>query len=89
MLNILTTLPNIGNTLAQKLHTIGINSIDKFNELSTEEIVIQLSKLENSGVCYNMMYALEGAKQGIRWHGISDDRKKELRDFFNETIKLV
>ena len=34
-----------------------------------------------------MLYALEGAIQGIRWHDLSKEKKDNLRDFYNSTIK--
>ncbi len=44
--------------------------------------IINIATLENSGVCLNMLYVLEGVIQGIRWHGLVVDRKQELKEFF-------
>jgi len=44
---------------------------------------MKIATLENSGVCINMLYALEGAIQGIRWHGLSKERKLELKEYYN------
>ena len=38
--------------------------------------------IKDSGVCINMLFALEGAIQGIRWHDLDKTRKRELNDFF-------
>ncbi len=75
-------LPNIGKTLAQKLNSVGIQTEHELNIIESENAIIKISTLENSGVCINMFYAIEGAIQGIRWHRIDSERKEELKEFF-------
>ena len=79
----LTELPNIGKTLAEKLITAGINNYKELIETGSENAIIKLATIENSCVCINMLYALEGAIQGIRWHDLDRERKQELLEFFN------
>ena len=81
-MNTLSTLPNIGKTLSVKLNAIGINNENDLKQIGSEEAIIKIATLENSGACINMLYALEGAIQGIRWHGLSDERKGELKEFY-------
>lgn len=64
----LTDLPNIGKKLADKLRSIAIENEYDLRTLGSENIIIKLAALENSGACINMLYALEGAIQGIRCH---------------------
>jgi DNA transformation protein len=78
----LTNLPNIGKKLAEKLDAVGIRTEQDLKATGSENAIIKLSALENSGVCINMLYALEGAIQGIRWHGLDKGRKEELKTFF-------
>jgi len=78
----MTDLPNIGKTLASKLIQSGIISGEELKQLGSEKALLKIATLENSGVCINMLYALEGAIQGIRWHALSDKRKKELKEFY-------
>lgn len=78
----LTNLPNIGTTLALKLTTVGITTPEELKETGSEKAIVKLATLENSGVCINMLYALEAAIQGIRWHGLSKERKQELKEFY-------
>ena len=78
----LTELPNIGKTLAVKLNLIGIKNEQELKQLGSENAVIKIATIENSGACINMLYALEGAIQGIRWHGLDKDRKQELKEFY-------
>jgi DNA transformation protein len=82
----LTQLPNIGKTLAKKIEQVGIHSIEQFMELGSEQVAIRLSSLDNHGLCINMLYAIEGAKQGIRWHGLDPNRKEELKLFLNQLL---
>ncbi len=77
----LTDLPNIGKTLAVKLNSIGIRTEEELKQIGSENAIIKISTLENSGVCINMLYALEGAIQGIRWHDLDTRKKQELKDF--------
>lgn len=86
-MNELTALPNIGKTLAEKLNTIGIKNGQELKTTGSENAIIQLATLEDSGVCINMLYALEGAIQGIRWHGLDRQKKQELKDFYNDMVK--
>jgi len=69
-MNSLVTLPNIGDTLAQKLNKIGITKFEQLEAIGSKQALIKISSLENSGACLNMLYALEDAIQGIRWHGL-------------------
>lgn len=78
----LTELPNIGKTLAGKLNSIGVKNEQELKLLGSENALIKIATIENSGACINMLYALEGAIQGIRWHDLDDSRKQELKVFF-------
>jgi DNA transformation protein len=79
----LTELPNIGKTLAEKLNLIGVKNEQELKQLGSKDAIIKISTMENSGDCINMLYALEGAIQGIRWHNLDNDKKKELKEFYN------
>jgi DNA transformation protein len=81
----LTSQQNIGSTLAQKLADIGITTIEELKSVGSEQAFIKLDTLDCTA-CINMLYSLEGAIQGIRWHKLSPERKNELRDFF-KTLK--
>jgi DNA transformation protein len=79
----LTELPNIGKTLAAKLEKIGIQNEKDLINAGSESAFIRLSALENCDSCINMLYALEGAIQGIRWHKLDKKRKEELLHFYH------
>lgn len=78
----LTELPNIGKTLAAKLNAVGIENENDLKNIGSENAIIRIATIENSGACINMLYALEGAIQGIRWHGLDNNRKQELKEFY-------
>ena len=78
----LTDLPNIGQTLASKLNAINIKSPEELKSIGSKQALIQISTLENSGACINMLYALEGAIQNIRWHELSTQTKQKLKSFY-------
>jgi Holliday junction resolvasome RuvABC DNA-binding subunit len=79
----LIKLPNIGKTLALKLNKIDINNGQELIETGSENAIIKIATIENNGACINMLYALEGAIQGIRWHKLSKERKQELKEFYH------
>jgi len=78
----LSALPNIGKVLAGKLKQVGINNEHELKLMGSEKAILKIATLEQSGACINMLYALEGAIQGIRWHGIDKDRKQELKVWY-------
>lgn len=79
----LTDLPNIGNVLADKLQAIGIGSAEELKLIGSEQAILKIATIEHSGICINMLYALEGAIQGIRWHALETCRKQELKEFYS------
>ena len=76
----LTKLPNIGQELAKRLELAEIYSPEQLLEIGAEKAFVRL-KTVFPQACHNQLYALEGAIQGIRWHGISKERKQELQEF--------
>lgn len=82
----LIKLPNIGLELAKRIDFAGIKTAEELIELGTENAFIRL-KTVFPDACHNQLYALEGAIQGIRWHGIRKERKEELKEFMNRLQK--
>jgi DNA transformation protein len=85
----LTDLLNIGITLEKKLKMFGINNGFDLAVMGSENEIIKISAIENNCTCINMLYALEGAIQGIRWHDLNIERKQELKDFFNRISFVI
>ena len=78
----LTDIPNIGKILVDKLNIIGIKTEQDLKNTGSENAIIKIITIENSGACINMLYALEGAIQGVRWHVLNKERKQELKEFY-------
>ena len=82
-------LPNIGSTLADLLEEIGITQQEELARMGSTEAILKLAAIDRNRVCLLMLYALEGAVQGIRWHGLSQVRKDELKDFYNTHLPFI
>ncbi|MDR2933229.1 MAG: TfoX/Sxy family protein [Oscillospiraceae bacterium] len=80
-MGILTTLPNISKVNEAKLIKAGIDTPEKLRELGSREALMRVRIHADAGACLNMLYGLEGAIRGIRWHDLPNDVKKELKDF--------
>ena len=83
----LSQLPNIGEVLAGKLSDIGIISRTALVAKGSIEAVIQIGDTDSTA-CYNMLYALEGAIRGVRWHGIPKEERKKLKEEFDLAREL-
>lgn len=77
----LSKLPNISIVIESKLNDAGIYSPDELYALGSENAFIQI-RLKDPTVCLNMLYALEGATQNIRWHYLSSEKKDMLKAFY-------
>ena len=77
----LSNLPNIGKELEKLLNSIGITTFNDLKEMGSIKIC---KKLKLTGyACYNKLYALEGAIQGIRWHQLPKEYRLKLREKYN------
>ncbi len=77
----LTSMPNIGKTLAELLIQAGIETPAQLKATGSEKAFIRICAID-SDACLSKLCALEGAIQGVRWHQLSPDRKRELKEFF-------
>ena len=80
----LTQLPNIGPTLADKLAGSGINNSDDLVSVGSIEAALKIRAGVDLGACYNMLYALEGAIRGVRWHDIPKEERRKLKGEFDQ-----
>jgi DNA transformation protein len=82
-MNVLTDLPNIGNALAETLASAGITSYEDLAALGSVDVALKIRAGLDPGACYNMLYALEGAIRGVRWHTIPKQERDKLRREFD------
>jgi DNA transformation protein len=76
----LSKLLNISTVVEGKLNEVGITTQKQLKEIGSKQAFLSLRK-NDSGACINMLCALEGAVEGIRWHYLSDEVKQELKEF--------
>lgn len=76
----LTSMMNIGKEMARKLTSIGIDSSEKLIETGSKQAFLQL-KEKYPQVCLVHLYALEGAIHNMEFNSLSEDKKKELKEF--------
>jgi len=76
----LPSLPNLGPVLVKELHRIHIRTAEELRAMGSEQAFLAM-KVNDPSACLCKFYALEGAVRGIRWHALSPERKKELKNF--------
>jgi DNA transformation protein and related proteins len=72
------SLPNIGPELAIQLNKVGITSAEELVGLGAMTVWRRLMRTGLRGEV-NILLALEGAIEGIRWHEIPLERRQELK----------
>ena len=81
----LTNLKNIGEELAKKLNSIGINSAEELIDLGSKEVFSRL-KLKYPNICLVHLQALEGAILDTTYNQLPKDIKQNLKDY-NDSLK--
>ena len=76
----LTSMTYIGKEMAKKLTVVGIDSPEKLIEQGSKQVFLKL-KEEYPQVCLVHLYALEGAIQDVEFNSLSEEKKKELKEF--------
>lgn len=78
----LSKLPNIGKEVESQLNKVGIFTYDKLKDIGTEQAWLKIQEIDTSA-CIHRLLALEGAIQGVKKTVLPQDRKAELKDFYN------
>lgn len=76
----LKAMMNIGKEMSRKLTSVGIDSPEKLIELGSKKAFAKL-KESYPNICLVHLYSLEGAIYNIEYNRLSDDTKKELKEF--------
>jgi len=77
----LISLPNIGKILEERLVEVGVDSVEELFALGSKKVFMKLVA-KDSEACISMIYSLEGAIQGIRWHDLDREKREELKKFY-------
>ncbi len=78
----LQKVPNIGKRVEEQLNEIGIQTFEQLKTVGSKQAWLSIKGIDHSA-CMNRLCALEGAIQGIRWHNLSDEMKRELKEFYD------
>ena len=79
----LSEAQNIGKVLELKLRSVGIESLEDLKGVGAENAFARVKEIDrNAG--RSILFSLDGAISGMKWHKIPENRKNELRGFFNE-----
>lgn len=78
----LSKLPNIGKVVEEQLNQVGIMTEEDLKLAGAEQAWLKIQEIDESA-CINRLLALEGAIQGVKKTLLSDERKAELKDFYN------
>ena len=76
----LTSMMNVGKEMEKKLTSVGIDSSGKLMEAGAKDAFLRLKQIYPN-VCLVHLYALEGAIQNIEFNSLSEDKKRELKEF--------
>lgn len=79
----LTKMKNIGKELERKLKLIGINSAEELKSTGSKETFFRL-KQRFKEVCLVHLYTLEGAISDTNFNELSEETKKDLKEFSDE-----
>lgn len=78
----LSDLPNIGKEVERQLNEVGIENYEQLKSLGTETAWLKIQEIDESA-CIHRLYALEGAILGIKKNLLPNERKAELKNFYN------
>ena len=76
----LTSMRNIGKEMARKLTAVGIDSAEKLVESGAKQAFLKLKQVYPQ-VCLVHLYTLEAAIQDREFNMLSEEKKKELKEF--------
>jgi len=78
----LSELPNIGKDTERQLNEVNITTADELRAVGAEQAWLRIQKIDSSA-CINRLMGLEGAVCGVKKTFLPEDRKAELREFYN------
>ncbi|MDD3139181.1 MAG: TfoX/Sxy family protein [Lachnospiraceae bacterium] len=78
----LSELPNIGKEVERQLTAVGITTYEQLKLLGAKAAWLKIQEIDESA-CIHRLLALEGAIQGVKKATLSDQKKAELKEFYN------
>ena len=77
----LSGLPNIGKELERQLEQAGITTAEQLRRVGAQDAWLRIQALDSSA-CIHRLLALEGAVQEVKKAQLPQERKDELRAFY-------
>lgn len=79
----LSKLPNIGEKVEGQLNAVDIFTYEELKKFGAENAWLKIQSIDKSA-CIHRLLALEGALQGVPKKLLPEDRKAELKKFYEE-----
>ena len=79
----LSKLPNIGEKVEEQLNAVDIFTYDDLKKFGAENAWLKIQSIDKSA-CIHRLLALEGALQGVPKKLLPEERKAELKNFYEE-----
>lgn len=86
MISDLSTQVNIGKETEARLLEVGIDNFKSLKTIGSEQAFLRLKTID-PGACLNLLYALEGAVEGVRSKDLPHERKQALQQFYKRVKK--
>lgn len=80
----LSDLPNIGKVIERQLMESGIETPEQLGEIGAKEALLRIRMHSDPGACIRVLYALQGAVDGVKDTALDEATKKDLLKFFRE-----
>lgn len=77
----LSKLPNIGKVVEEQLNKVGIFTTHELKNIGAKNAWLKIQKIDESA-CIHRLMALEGAIEGVKKTQLSEEKKLELKDFY-------
>lgn len=79
---LLSSLPNIGKVTERQLIESGIETPEQLKETGAKEALLRIRLHSDPGACIRVLYALQGAIDGVKDTALDETTKKDLLGFF-------
>lgn len=83
----LTSMMNIGKEMERKLKSVGIDTAENLIKTGSKKAFVRL-KAAYPQVCLVHLYTLEGAIGNVEYNELSEEKKRELKEF-SDSLKGV
>ncbi|MBU3103307.1 TfoX/Sxy family protein [Clostridium gasigenes] len=78
----LSKLLNIGKEVERQLNKVGIFTYDELKNIGVEQAWLKIQEIDASA-CIHRLLVLEGAIKGVKKTALPQERKVELKEFYN------